>query len=354
MAAVQRDGFDLYNGVGNSTGLQTRWAVSGASTMAMVAGRYGGQGLQVTGGTAFDGQASLSWPSALSSFSFAFNMKQTAWPAIASDNNTWGNIVFSSDLTAMIGFKVDRFGAIHAYRFTNILGNAGTLLGSTANGVVDLNGWANYAGKAVIHDTTGSIVLYKDGNPTPILNLTNVDTRNGAPTTCNTTNFTGRGSTANLGVTVYDDYCLYDSALQIPEQYAETLRPNADTAQNDLTPSSGSDTFAMLDDNTSDGDATTASGSVAGEYSLCALSNLATTPDAIYAVQGVLIGRKTDGGTRSAHATLKSTTENDGDEHFLQSTYRAYFNLHEVNWDTSVAWTPTEVNALQGGPKVAA
>jgi hypothetical protein len=65
--------------------------------------------------------------------------------------------------------------------------------------------------------------------------------------------------------------------------------------------------------------------------------------------------RQDDATQRVAHNQLKAgTTTVQGGDHYLNQTYTYYGDIWELNPDTGLGWTGSEVNAIQIGPKVAA
>ena len=104
-----------------------------------------------------------------------------------------------------------------------------------------------------------------------------------------------------------------------------TLRPNADTAQADFTPSAGSVHYSLVaeapDD---DGDATYVESGTVGHKDLYGYQDLTGTPAAIMAVQLATVARKDDAGSRSLRAVLKSgATTANGATRVLGTSYAA-------------------------------
>ena len=135
-----------------------------------------------------------------------------------------------------------------------------------------------------------------------------------------------------------------------------TLRPNADTAQADLTPSAGSAHYALVaeapDD---DGDTTYVEGGTIGHKDLYGYQDLTGAPAAIMAVQLATVARKDDAGSRSLRAVLKSVATNaNGATRVLGTTYALYDARFEVDPATGAACTKAGVDALQAGAEVVA
>ena len=130
-----------------------------------------------------------------------------------------------------------------------------------------------------------------------------------------------------------------------------TLRPNADTAQADFTPSAGSAHYSLVaeapDD---DGDASYVESGTVGHKDLYGYQDLTGTPAAIMAVQVATVARKDDAGSRSLRAVLKSgATTANGATRVLGTSYALYDDRFEVDPATEAAWTKAGVDALQAG-----
>jgi hypothetical protein len=130
-----------------------------------------------------------------------------------------------------------------------------------------------------------------------------------------------------------------------------TLQPNADTAQADFTPSTGSVHCSLVaeapDD---DGDTSYVESGTVGHKDLYGYQDLTATPAAIMAVQLATVARKDDAGNRSLRAVIKSgATTADGATRVLGTTYALYDDRFEVDPATGSAWTKAGVDALEAG-----
>ena len=132
-----------------------------------------------------------------------------------------------------------------------------------------------------------------------------------------------------------------------------TLRPDADTARTDFTPSAGSSHYALVaeapDD---DGDASYLESATVGHQDLYAYQDLTGTSAATLAVQLATVARKDDAGSRSLCAVLKSgATMPNGVTRVLSTSYSLYDYRFDVDPATGTAWTKAGVDALQAGPR---
>jgi hypothetical protein len=92
-----------------------------------------------------------------------------------------------------------------------------------------------------------------------------------------------------------------------------------------------------------------------GDYDLYDMDPILNAP-LVHGIQTRMGLRQDDATQRVAHSIIKTGgVEFEGTvDHYLNQSYTYYFDIWELNPDTGVGWTGTEVNALQAGPKVAA
>jgi hypothetical protein len=202
-----------------------------------------------------------------------------------------------------------------------------------------------------VHDSTGSIVAYIDGDQA--LSVTGADTRQQTGDDITLVRLFGAAATsANPRVMNWDD--IYVSVgTRLGPSRVDTLRPTADTADADWTPSAGADHYAVVDENTVNGDTDYVSAATPGELDLYAMASLGFTPDTVHAVQVTMVARKDDAEARQVRTRLKSgTTTADGTTQGMATSYLPYGDLYATDPDTAMAWTPGAVNAMQVGIEV--
>jgi hypothetical protein len=337
------EGFDHYNGTGANTGLAAKWTVT--TSTGMVAGRFGGQAFAATNANNA-GSASRTF-TADDAPAIGLAYRATTMPTIAA-GTVAPHFALQSAGTYMVGFRIGPNGEIIAYRLT--AANAGTVLGTSANGVIAANTWHYIELELVVHDTTGAFKLYVDG--VQVLNLTNVDTRNGAPTTVDTIQLGNCVGTTGVGVHNYDDLYIDDGGVKLGERRVETLYPTSDVAQG-FARSAGAVNYSLVDEATANGDTDYVQGSVVGDVDTYGLGDLSSTPAAITAVQFNAYAMKTDAAARSIALQAKSgATTSDGANLALAGSYGLHQRLMLTDPNTAAAWAAAAVNALQGGPKV--
>lgn len=126
-----------------------------------------------------------------------------------------------------------------------------------------------------------------------------------------------------------------------------TLMPTADTAIADWTKSAGVDGFALIDEvppNTTDYIEAIA----AGDESQFAYENLPGDVVSVKAVQTTPMIKKSDTGLGNVQVSIFSdATYAAGADRPVTTAYVYYHDVHDLDPDGAVAWTPTAVNALQ-------
>jgi hypothetical protein len=136
------------------------------------------------------------------------------------------------------------------------------------------------------------------------------------------------------------------------EAFCIVTRPTGDGTTCDLTPSSGADNYAMVDEtspSTADYNETTVSGDL-DRYTYGALPY---TPQNVLCISPVVYVAR-DGTITQARTTIDSGgTTDDGTYQAVGSagSYRAIIESYPSNPDTSTDWTETTVNAVEAGPQ---
>lgn len=352
MTRLFTDGLDMYNGVGTQTGLQAKWVQTSADgTSSLVAGRFGGQALQL---------AVSSMNANRESYSRAFSPAQGlltygfAWRCTSGfgdlDSNNAGWIAATTSGGALEQGLVARSDG--SVRFVTGSTTAPVQVASSSTGLIVANTWYFFEVVLNINATTGYVEIYKDG--TLIASATGIDTLDSSSTvsalelSCGTDDNLVGSATFQ-----FDDVYVDDGGVPLGPSRVETLRATADGVVT-WTPLSGGTNALMVDETTVDGDTTYNSSGVIGDGDLYDFGNLSSTPALIHSVNVVNFGRKTDAAVRTLYnAVLSGATASNGAVQTLSSTYSRYDRLLDTDPDTGVAWTPAGVNALQAGPKVA-
>jgi hypothetical protein len=217
------------------------------------------------------------------------------------------------------------------------------------------NTWHYLEYKVYCHDSSGTIDVQLDGEN--ILALSSVDTLQ------DTTGYLGSfviraprsSADANVAASI-DDLYILDGAAGLSDFLGpvkvETLHPTGDTATVNWTTSTGSNHYALVDENpVNTGDYVySATANQEDKYTLSNLTYLSS-------IDGVQLGcmAQLDGpGTKQVYLTCDSNgTANTGSENYLADTTSIHFSrILENDPDTSNAWTASAVNALIAGVKV--
>jgi hypothetical protein len=194
-----------------------------------------------------------------------------------------------------------------------------------------------------IHDTTGSYELRVD--ETTVLSGTNVDTRNGTPTTVNAV-----GLGISLNELIVDDLTFNDNAGSAPNNtFLGDLSVEQLVATSDvtvaMTRSTGATNFSCVDEGAlSTTDYVTAASAMSDKYGL---ADLAATPATIFAVATRYHANKDNTGTCDMRARLHSGASiGDGATVGMNTSGRFYTDIFETDPQGGGAWTGARVNAL--------
>ncbi len=230
--------------------------------------------------------------------------------------------------------------AIYLYR-----GNFTTLLTSAA-GTYAANTFYYIEISATIHDTTGTCEVRVNGST--IINYTG-DTRNGGGTNIDTVSYSSFGGY----YTYIDDVYICDDSGSAPYNTflgnvrIHTLSPNGAGSSTQLTPSTGSN-YATVDEIPAS--ATDYVQGTSGQTDLYTASDLPSGVGTIYGVQANAIVKKTDAGNLSGRTVIKSgSTTSNGTSTLLSAYDNTIVDTRSLNPDTSTAWTPSSVNAVEVG-----
>lgn len=243
---------------------------------------------------------------------------------------------------SQVQIRLDTSGTISAWQGVF----AGALLGMSSGPVVPAKAYTHVEAAVFCATSGGSVEVRVNG--VTVISATGVNT-----------NPTGYGSLAQVaGQTTFSD-----SGFQLDDLFAwngdgvlnndflgdkkvYTVVPNADTAQADWTPSSGSAGWAMISNIPPVDASNYIQAENAGELSVFGLGNL---PGTVVSIAGVVIATrmwKTDAG--SSHVTpgmLSESANADGDNHSITSAPTYWHDVFEVDPATGALWTVAGFNA---------
>jgi hypothetical protein len=238
---------------------------------------------------------------------------------------------------------------------------------ATGTSVLNLNAWYYIELKGTVDDAAGSYEVHIDGVVEAALTASGVDTRNaGTGVWSNIAFLSPASSSWNI-----DDVYICDTSGPRNNTFlgpvkVETLLPQTDAvaagSNNGLTPSTGTDHGALVDEapaNTTDYNASATVGAK-DSYNYPALA----LTGAILGVQTNLFVAKSDTAARTVCAVVRTggtdydnVTAGSGTASAVVApltTFSYFVETREINPATGVAWTPSDVNAIEVGMKVVA
>lgn len=225
---------------------------------------------------------------------------------------------------------------------------SGTQIALSSAGAIVLNTWHYLELKVKLHDTTGTVDVHVDG--ASVISSTGLDTKNGGTDTLfDQVEFGGGGVGAT---TRMRDIYLLNEQGSVNNNFLGDVRVHALFPTSDSTPeewdrSTGSDTFALIDETTPNGDTDYIESDVAAEVARVGMGDLSDTTHVVFGVQTTIYAKKDDAGSRSVRAAVVSdgNVEN-GADHVLGTSYATYRDVFELDPDGDIPWTPTTVNAV--------
>lgn len=269
-------------------------------------------------------------------------IKYASWPA----NGTL--VAFLDEATLGMNIRVTASGEIAVYR-------GSTLLATTSGSGLTLGGWY-YVEFRVVCSATGSYELRING----VDKLSNSSVNTKAGTHDYHTAFQ-LGETV-VGITqthqIDDVYCLDGSGSVnnnfLGNRKVVTIFPDGDVVgYTDFTPSSGTDHYALVDENPVNDDTDYVASSTPNHTDLwdyAAISDLG----AIAGLQINTQARETDAQNFTLKTPIKSSTTLDvnAGEVIGSATYKNLRRISETDPYTTAAWIISGVNAAQFGIRV--
>ena len=191
-------------------------------------------------------------------------------------------------------------------------------------------------------------------NGLPFISVTGVDLQDADATTMAAfATCTHVGTLGNAyGYDIDDLYVLCDEYIDVPELELTLYGPTADTADESWTPSSGVDSYALVDElpaNTTD----YVSSSTVGHKNIYDFANESRTAESILSVSLLMAAKKDESATRTLKQILKAGgVEYNGADKNQSTTWTFQKDHWRQNPNTVAAWAPGEINALQAGHAV--
>ncbi len=252
-----------------------------------------------------------------------------------------------------------RFEASGAGEIVVKRANATVEIGRSGVGVLQ-SSIENYLEIRVLASTTvGEVEVRINGDPTPVLNLSGVNT---GAASFQLMELYGSPS----GTRDFSAWTFIEVDATPPNDFLGHIRfgvsdPNGNGNSSQMVGSDGNstDNYLLVDDGTggsitNDSDTTYVQSSTVGNKDTYAHEDLPTTALSIIAVCPRFTARKTDAGTRSMKiVTRRGGTDYDGaTEQFLGTSYGHFKEALLVDPNTSAAWTEANYNAAEFGQKV--
>lgn len=242
--------------------------------------------------------------------------------------------------------SIQHDGTLSVYRgdFSALLGTSKVALRPSA--------WYYIEFKVYCHDTAGTAEVHVNG--LEVLNLTGKDTLSLASTDIGRIEISApRAALDAVAAGMLDDLYIQSGGSFLGPNKVEVLRPTSDTVTIDWTPSTGTDHFALVDENPVNSSDYVAS-TTTNNADLYNIADLSVITDNIVGVQLGGAGCLDVAGTENLLLSCNSNgTGDDGSAFPLTGTSVLVYNrILETDPNTSAAWTISAVNALTAGVKV--
>jgi hypothetical protein len=352
MAVVAVEGFDLYNGTGAAGGLTTPgptgwFSVNWFYGPGMTTGRFSGQSYT----WANEGsQSGWQMPAAVGpNFSVGCAFRHSNLSVITNGTARAALLLTSGGSgNGMLGWRPNSDGSISVWRMTN--STTGTLLGTTAAGVLLSNVWHFIEFSGTLNTATGVVNMKVDGVTVLALTAQNTCGQAGS-TTFDSIQLGSAGGIGNGWSVYFDDMYVLDTLASIGERRIETIRPSADTATKQWTPSSGTVNYSRVNDTTVN-TATYVQSNTLNQTDLYDTVDLTGIPVSIDYVQITCFAQKSDAGARSIGiiGDVSGVQLQSPDKALTASLIKYAFGMSAKPGGGS--WDASSVNSLKVGPKV--
>lgn len=311
------------------------------------AGRYG-NAWKVTTLDGWNWTSQGAWVNPTVTIGFALRNNGTAFGGA----NTTGFVLYDEGfLQPQLTFTISTDGTLNVKR----AGPTGTLLGSSAAGLMVLNQWQYVEVQATINASTGTVLVRVNG--TTVINLTAQNTK-GSTVSTNVGCLVGSLMSSGTGAaSLIDDLyvCSGVGDSFYGDCRVDTLYPNGNGSTNAWTGSDGDSTnnYLLVDEVGAPDTSDYVASSTSGQQDLYTLTDLAISTQAIFAVQPTVYAAKTDATARQIQLlTRRNATTAQAAQTLDNLTIISPLNVLTTDPETSAAWTPTNVNALQAGVQV--
>lgn len=347
MTILWTEGFDPYTTATDASfGAGARWTRT-AGSQSLTTGRFGGQALRCTSGGSGSG----------ATFGRSFGSRTDVCVGLAVRVHTASTGLNSKQIQLkggagswQLGIRVNPDGSIDICRQTGAGSSGETILCSSAVGLFSVGVWKYLEWAATISDTVGYVEAWVEG--VSVCSASGVDTN------------ASTGVVASLSLTEdgnfpspkldYDDVYVVDNLIPLGPCRVETIRPSADTAQKDFTPSTGSTNYNLLNSTLLQGTTYVEDGTTT-ELDLYDFSDITGTPAIVHSVSLNTVAQKTDVNARTINYSIDlGSGVSDGSAYFLGTGIALLPEIRLLETKPGGgSWSYTDVNALKAGPRIA-
>lgn len=233
----------------------------------------------------------------------------------------------------------------------------GTIIGTSANGILIANAEQYIEFKVTFHATAGTAEVRVNG--TTVISLTGQNTKTTSNAYANVilVNHAGVPFSNNGSI---DDLYVCDGTGSTNNDFLgdvriDTLYPTSDGTYSQFTPSTGTEHYSLVDE-TNPNATDYVDGSTVGQIDSYGMGDL--SPIASQIVYGVKVNAavlKDDAGAKSVATMVRSgSTDAAGASAALGTSQTYVSQIYETNPSGSAAWTEAAVNAMEAGVKVTA
>jgi hypothetical protein len=206
-----------------------------------------------------------------------------------------------------------------------------------------------FAVVATIHPSAGTVDVYINGNPTPILSLTGQNTRATANSTANSWRIGGVSADGSRQV-YWKDVCWATAGAFLGDLKVRHQFGTADGHYTDLTPSTGTASWPLVDDAAPD--ISDKLSGLTGKVTLL-FDPLDYTPDVIHAVGTEVVVWKSDTGDRFWRDLFrKAGVDYDGPPAAMSTTELIDVQWRHVDPATTTTWTKSGLDGYEQGVEI--
>jgi hypothetical protein len=329
MALLFMDSFDHYD----NTSIYTKWTSQGLG-QNFATGRHGSLGRKAY--SLYKGLPAASGSTAIAGFAIYWD-GGSALDVLCLDGP--GGV--------QVGVTFQTNGNIYATR--GIFNDP--VLGQSGAGTIAAYNWYYLEVKVFIDNSAGTLEVRLNG--TPIITVTGADTQATSDALFNGFSISGSGKV------VFDDLYVCDGSGSDNNDFLGDCRvdahfPTADGATHTFTPSTGSDHYAMVDEEAPDDDTTYNAAASSSLKDTLEVDDFKNTGGVIYGAQVLVSAKKSDAGASSLCPVVRhNSTDNDGTAVALSTSYNYVRQIYEQNPNggSPTDWTESDFNAAEFGYK---